>query len=113
MKMCDNCKHFQFNGKDERCLRTKNNRLCDLERAEYFPLIGRLFGICGYGAKFYEELKNCDFCGEKGDWKTVLKDSLIMKKDNGDLIVCNQCMNLYANQEWKKLTKRLANLKKR
>lgn len=53
MIQCDNCNYFRFNGKDERCGR--NNRLCEVERAEYFPLIGKLFGICGYESKFFED----------------------------------------------------------
>jgi len=40
-----------------------------------------------------DKKKECDFCGKKGYWKNVLKDTQIQKKDGSDLILCNDCLN--------------------
>lgn len=47
--------------------------------------------------------KECDFCGRKGNWKNVLKDTQIFKKDGSDVILCDDCLNHYANQEYDKI----------
>ena len=49
----------------------------------------------------------CDFCGEECDDTIILRDQVIQKKDGSDLIVCETCLDLYANQEYDKLTKRI------
>lgn len=51
--------------------------------------------------------KECDFCGLKGDWKNVLKTPLLVKGDGSDIIPCDDCLNLYANDEWDKLIERV------
>ena len=53
----------------------------------------------------------CDFCKEKGEWKCVLRAEHIKKTDDTNLILCNNCMELYINEDWEKLTKRLKNEK--
>jgi len=49
----------------------------------------------------------CDFCRNKGNWKNVIRNPNLGKKDGSDITVCNDCLNLYANHEYDKLTKRL------
>jgi len=52
-------------------------------------------------------LEECDFCKAKGDWKNVIRSTDFEKKDGSDIIVCDSCLNFYANQEFDKLRKRL------
>jgi len=54
-----------------------------------------------------EKLRYCDFCDERCDGKIVIKSMEFWKRDGSDCVVCNECFNLYANQEWEKLTKRV------
>lgn len=49
----------------------------------------------------------CDFCQEEGDWKMILRAVYIEKKDGSDVRLCNTCMNLYAQQNWDELSKRV------
>lgn len=49
----------------------------------------------------------CDFCKDKGNWKTVLRATHIQKKDGSDVILCDDCISLYHNEEWDKLTKKI------
>ncbi len=46
----------------------------------------------------------CDFCHTKGDWKNILRDATISKTDGSDIILCDDCLNLYGNHEFDKLT---------
>ncbi|MHA1302342.1 MAG: hypothetical protein ACTSPI_01385 [Candidatus Heimdallarchaeaceae archaeon] len=48
-------------------------------------------------------MKECDFCGKKGDWKSVLKDVNLEKKDGSDIILCDQCLNYYTSGEYEKI----------
>ena len=45
----------------------------------------------------------CDFCGAIGNWISILRDSQIVKKDGSDLILCDDCMNNYANGDYDKI----------
>ena len=47
--------------------------------------------------------EECDFCGKKCDGKLVLIDSQIVKKDGSNIVLCGDCMNYYANQEYEKI----------
>lgn len=49
----------------------------------------------------------CDFCGTKIDGKIVLKDLLIQKTNGSEIILCGDCLNLYANQQYKELTNKV------
>ena len=46
---------------------------------------------------------NCDFCGSDCDGKLILKDQNIEKKDGSDIILCSECLNHYANNEYDKI----------
>jgi hypothetical protein len=46
---------------------------------------------------------DCDFCGNKGDWKNVLRSAEIQKKDGSDIVLCNDCLNYYANGKFEKI----------
>lgn len=48
-------------------------------------------------------MPSCDFCGEKGNWKNVLKIPGIVKPDGSDIVVCNDCFNHYTNEEYDKI----------
>ena len=50
---------------------------------------------------------NCDFCSIKTDEKLILRDQQIFKKDGSDIILCNECLNLYANHEYDELEDRM------
>ena len=50
---------------------------------------------------------NCDFCSIKTDEKLILRDQQIFKKDGSDIILCNECLNLYANHEYDELEDRI------
>lgn len=45
----------------------------------------------------------CDFCAKKGEWKNVLVDAIIKKRDGSDLIICDECLNHYANGDYDKI----------
>lgn len=45
----------------------------------------------------------CDICLRECDGKNVIVDIYIVP----DLVVCNECLNEYANQEFDKLTTKL------
>lgn len=47
--------------------------------------------------------KECDFCGKKGNWISVLRDAQIQKKDGSDIILCNECINNYLNRDYEKI----------
>jgi len=47
--------------------------------------------------------KECDFCGEHGDWKNVLRDPQIEKKDGSAIILCDKCINYYMNGDFDKI----------
>jgi len=49
----------------------------------------------------------CDFCQEEGNHKNVLRSTDFQKKDGSDISVCDECLNLYANEEFDEFTKRL------
>lgn len=49
----------------------------------------------------------CDFCGAEGDWKCVIRDTVIAKADGSEILVCDDYLNLYANGEWEELTKKI------
>jgi len=57
--------------------------------------------------------KVCDFCTKKGDWRTILRDAVLKKKDGSDMILCNTCLNLYANHQYEELTERIEKLRKK
>ena len=48
-------------------------------------------------------MKICDFCGKEGDWKMILVSTEIKKKNGSDIVLCNDCMNHYANGEYDKI----------
>ncbi len=53
----------------------------------------------------------CDFCKIEGEWKNVIRDANISKRDGSDIMVCNDCLNLYGNQEYKLLAEKMINIK--
>ena len=60
-----------------------------------------------YRKKKYSREMKCDFCKKEGDWTNTVRTTYIEKKDGSDVIVCDDCLNLFANQEWDKLTEKL------
>lgn len=54
-----------------------------------------------------QQIFKCNFCQEKTDGKLVLRDLIIEKSDGSDIILCNECLNLYVVHEYKKLEKRM------
>jgi transcription elongation factor Elf1 len=52
-------------------------------------------------------MMKCSFCGAEGEWVCVLRNPDLVKKDGSDVILCDSCMNLYANMEWDKLAERI------
>ena len=56
-------------------------------------------------------MMKCDFCKKEGDWKMVLRNPEIVKKDGSDVVLCNECMNHYAKEglrlqekeDWKRM----------
>ena len=54
-----------------------------------------------------QQIFKCDFCQIETDGKLILRDLIIEKKDGSDLILCSECLNLYANHEYYKLEKRM------
>ena len=48
-------------------------------------------------------MSECDFCGAIGNWKSILKSYEIVKKDGSDLILCDDCMNSFANEDYDKI----------
>jgi ribosome-binding protein aMBF1 (putative translation factor) len=48
-------------------------------------------------------MTKCDFCGKEGNWINVLRSTEIVKKDGSDLILCDDCLNHYANGEYDKI----------
>ena len=49
----------------------------------------------------------CDFCQEECDGRIVLRTTYMEKKDGSDIRICGECLNLYHNQEWDKLSERV------
>jgi len=45
----------------------------------------------------------CNFCGKKGNWKNVLRDPRIQKKDGSDVILCDECIAHYAMGKFDKI----------
>lgn len=39
----------------------------------------------------------CAFCQREGDWISILRDPSIVMPDDSDVILCDECMNHYAN----------------
>ena len=52
-------------------------------------------------------MNKCGFCGEKCDGTLILVDKNITMKNGGDVILCSNCLNLYANGDFDKLSKRI------
>jgi len=50
----------------------------------------------------------CAFCDLEGDWKNVLRDPELVRKDGKDIILCNICLQLYADGEFEDLSLRMA-----
>lgn len=50
-----------------------------------------------------KKIVECDFCGKKGNWINVLRDTQIQKKDGSDLVLCNNCINNYMNGDYEKI----------
>ncbi len=50
-----------------------------------------------------QKLKECDFCGKRGNWINVLRDIQISKKDGSYIILCNNCLNNYTNGNYNKI----------
>ena len=49
------------------------------------------------------EKMKCDFCRKEGDWKTILRSIAFEKKDKSDIIICDKCLDYYANEEFDKI----------
>jgi hypothetical protein len=49
------------------------------------------------------KMKECDFCGKKGEWRNILRSTEISKKDGSDIILCNECLNNYASGDYDKI----------
>ena len=48
-------------------------------------------------------MKECDFCGKKGEWKFILRDANLEKRDGSDILLCDECGNNYANGDFAKI----------
>jgi hypothetical protein len=64
-----------------------------------------IFGETCYGEE--RPKRKCVFCGLEGPWICILKNPQIEMKDSGDVILCDRCMNLYANEKFEELQKRV------
>jgi ribosome-binding protein aMBF1 (putative translation factor) len=51
----------------------------------------------------------CDFCGDKGEWKNVIRSAEFCKKDGSDIVICNDCLNFFADEDFEKLSDRVKN----
>ena len=49
------------------------------------------------------KIKTCDFCGKEIDGKITLRDINLEKEDGTDIVLCSECLNHYANQEYDKI----------
>ena len=45
----------------------------------------------------------CCFCLKEGDWINILRDSNLVMRDSSDIILCNECINNYANGDYDKI----------
>jgi len=45
----------------------------------------------------------CDFCKKEGEWKSVICSTEFCKKDGSDIVVCDECLNNYANGDYDKI----------
>lgn len=45
----------------------------------------------------------CDLCKKEGEFKNILKNHDIQKKDGSDVVVCDDCLNDYANEDYDSL----------
>jgi len=45
----------------------------------------------------------CDFCKKECDGKLILRDVVLAKKDGSDIVLCSDCLNKYANQDYDKI----------
>jgi ribosome-binding protein aMBF1 (putative translation factor) len=52
-------------------------------------------------------MQKCNFCGKEGDWKNVIRSTEFRRFDGGDVTVCNECLNDYANYNFDKLTEKM------
>lgn len=71
--------------------------LCEKHAKEEATEYKQRISVCG--------LKKvaCDFCGVKGEWKNVIRSQDFQKADGSNLVVCNSCLNYYANGEYDKI----------
>jgi transcription elongation factor Elf1 len=58
------------------------------------------------GKKSTKKLE-CDFCKARTDGKLILKDMILKKKDDSDIVVCSTCLELYVHENFEELTKRV------
>lgn len=73
---------------------------------------GITFNYCPWCGKKLVNKNKCDICNLEGDWINVIRSHDIYKKDGSDFIVCNECLNMFANQEWNNLNARMRKGKK-
>jgi Zn-finger protein len=52
-------------------------------------------------------MPECDFCLIECDGKNILRIDGLERKDGKDIVVCNDCLNLYAAEEFDKLTEKI------
>lgn len=52
-------------------------------------------------------MMKCSFCGVVGDWKFILRDSEITMKDGSDVILCDDCCNLYHDKDYLSLIRKI------
>lgn len=45
----------------------------------------------------------CDFCKKECDGKNILRDSNISRKDGSGVVLCNDCINNYMNEDYDKI----------
>lgn len=53
------------------------------------------------------KMSKCKLCLDKCDGKLVIVSAKFCMKDGSEISVCKTCFNLYANQQFDELTKRI------
>jgi ribosomal protein L34E len=54
-----------------------------------------------------EKMQKCDFCGKECDSKNVIRSTEFRRFNGGDVTLCSECLNDYANYDFDKLTEKL------
>jgi hypothetical protein len=48
-------------------------------------------------------MTECDFCEKNGEWITILRDKILKKQDDSDIVLCDECASYWYNEEYEKI----------